>query len=140
VVPRTRLVEVLRRVYEIAAAQDVFVMNVFHAGDGNLHPLLVFDATVPGTLERVDAAGHEIVELCVRVGGTLTGEHGVGLEKREYMSLVFTDDDLDAQAKIPRVFDPDAVANPDKVFPRGSRCGDVRGTPAAQAAAAGLWV
>jgi glycolate oxidase subunit GlcD len=149
VIPRTKLVDVLDEVYAIARRHDLTVVNVFHAGDGNLHPLLVFDASEPGVRERVDEAGHEIVKLCVQAGGTLTGEHGVGLEKREYMPLVFTEDDLDAQAKIPRAFDPHARANPDKVFPRGSRCGDVREAQIASgersreadaAAAQGLWV
>jgi glycolate oxidase len=142
VIPRTKLVEVMDEIYRIAERHDISIVNVFHAGDGNLHPLFVFDATKPGVPERVEAAGHEVVELCVRAGGTLTGEHGVGLEKREYMPLVFTPDDLDAQAKITRAFDPDALANPDKVFPRGSRCGDVRevARAAGEAAAAGLWV
>jgi glycolate oxidase subunit GlcD len=142
VIPRTRLVDVLEAVYAVARKHDLTVVNVFHAGDGNLHPLLVFDGSLPGVRERVDRAGHEIVELCVRAGGTLTGEHGVGLEKREYMGLVFTEDDLDAQAKVPRAFDPDAIANPDKVFPRGSRCGDVREVHRAahEASSLGLWV
>lgn len=142
VVPRTRLAEVLSGVYEIASRYGIRCVNVFHAGDGNLHPLLVFDPDEPEIGERVEAAGTGIVELCVRAGGSLSGEHGVGLEKREYMSLLFSEDDLEAQAAIPRAFDPDGVANPDKVFPRGSRCGDLRtlGLPAAEAASAGLWI
>jgi glycolate oxidase len=129
VVPRTRLVEVLRRVYEIAAAQDVFVMNVFHAGDGNLHPLLVFDSRIPGTWERVHAAGEAIVRACVDAGGVLSGEHGIGLEKRELMPWLFTPDDLDVQARLRDAFDPSGRANPLKVLPRGSRCGEVPRVP-----------
>lgn len=142
VVPRTRLAEVLEGVYRIAERHDLRVVNVFHAGDGNLHPLLVFDLDEDGIAQRVDDAGREIVELCVAAGGVLSGEHGVGLEKREYMGLLFSEDDLDAQAKIPRAFDPDARSNPDKVFPRGSRCGDIRelGKTAAETQASGLWI
>jgi glycolate oxidase len=129
VVPRTKLVEVLRQVYAIAAAHDVTVMNVFHAGDGNLHPLLVFDRRVPGVWDRVYAAGTEILEACIDAGGVLTGEHGVGLEKRDLMPKLFSADDLDAQARLRDAFDPDGTANPEKVLPRGSRCGEMQRVP-----------
>ncbi|MFM8237506.1 MAG: FAD-linked oxidase C-terminal domain-containing protein [Actinomycetota bacterium] len=129
VVPRTRLVETLARVYEIAEANDVLVMNVFHAGDGNLHPLLVFDGRIPGTWERVRRAGSEILEACIAVGGVLSGEHGIGLEKRDMMDKVFSPDDLDAQARLRDAFDPDGAANPGKVLPGGSRCGELRSIP-----------
>ena len=134
VVPRTRLVEVLARVYDIARRHSLLVMNVFHAGDGNLHPLLVFDAREPGVMERVHAAGREIIEACVAAGGVLSGEHGIGLEKRDYMPLVFSDDDLDAQNRLRLTFDPDGAANPDKVLPLGSRCGDLQSVPS------GAWI
>jgi glycolate oxidase len=129
VVPRTKLVDVLRRVYEIADAYDIIVMNVFHAGDGNLHPLLVFDRREPGVWERVSAAGTEIMETCLAAGGVLSGEHGIGIEKRELMSKLFDADDLDAQARLRDAFDPDGAANPEKVLPRGSRCGDLQRIP-----------
>ncbi len=129
VVPRTKLVGVLAQVYEIARRHDLLVMNVFHAGDGNLHPLLVFDRRVPGTMERVHAAGEEIVHACVAAGGMLSGEHGIGLEKRDYMPLVFSAVDLDAQARLRDVFDPDHLLNPQKVLPAGSRCGDLQSVP-----------
>jgi glycolate oxidase len=129
VVPRTKLVEVLRRVYEIADAHDIIVMNVFHAGDGNLHPLLVFDRREPGVWERVQAAGTEIMETCLAAGGVLTGEHGVGVEKRDLMPKLFSPDDLDAQARMRDAFDPDGAANPQKVLPRGSRCGELQRVP-----------
>src|SRR5262245_5160937 len=129
VVPRTKLVEVLRRVYEIADAHDLITMNVFHAGDGNLHPLLVFDRREPGVWPGVMETGHEIIETCIAAGGVLTGEHGVGIEKRDLMPLVFSPDDLDAQARLRDAFDPDGVANPRKVLPRGSRCGDLQRVP-----------
>ena len=124
VVPRARLVEVLRGVYAIAERHDLIVTNVFHAGDGNLHPLLSFDRSAPGTLERVLRASEEIVRLCIDAGGALSGEHGIGLEKRDFMPLVFTPDDLDAQACVRAAFDPDGRMNPFKVLPEGARCGD----------------
>ena len=134
VVPRSRLVGVLAEIAEIADRHDLLVMNVFHAGDGNLHPLLVFDARVPGTLERVHAAGEEIVAASLAAGGVLSGEHGIGLEKRDLMSLLFDPDDLDAQARLRAAFDPDGLANPAKVLPSGSRCGDLQHVPD------GVWV
>jgi glycolate oxidase len=126
VIPRTKLVEVLDRVYEIAQRNDLLVMNVFHAGDGNLHPLLVYDAREPGVLDRVHAAGAEIVEVSLAAGGVLTGEHGVGLEKRKFMSRQFSSDDLDHQNRLRRAFDPDGCMNPGKVLPTGASCGDVQ--------------
>jgi glycolate oxidase len=129
VVPRTRLVDVLRGVYDIADAHDLVTMNVFHAGDGNLHPLIVFDRRVPGVWDRVYAAGNEILTMCIEAGGVLTGEHGVGVEKRDLMPLLFTADDLDAQARLRDAFDPDGAANPLKVLPRGSRCGELQRVP-----------
>jgi glycolate oxidase len=124
VVPRTRLVEVLTGVYEIAARHELVVTNVFHAGDGNLHPLLSFDRGVPGTLERVLQASEEIVRLCVDAGGALSGEHGIGLEKRDFMPLVFSAEDLSAQACVRSAFDTEGRMNPQKVLPDGARCGD----------------
>jgi glycolate oxidase len=146
VVPRTKLVEVLTGVYDIARRHDLIVTNVFHAGDGNLHPLLSFDRSVPGTLERVLAASEEIVRLCVEAGGALSGEHGIGLEKRDFMPLVFSAEDLAAQDCVRNSFDPDRRMNPQKVLPAGARCGDfamARGTDAADAAAQmpeGSWI
>jgi glycolate oxidase len=134
VVPRTRLVDVLRHVYEIAGEHDLTMMNVFHAGDGNLHPLIVFDQREPGIWERVHAAGDAILRTCVEAGGVLSGEHGIGLEKREAMPMVFTPDDLDAQARLRDAFDPSGRANPQKILPRGSRCGEVQRVPE------GAWV
>ncbi len=134
VVPRTKLVEVLHQVYAIADEHDLLVVNVFHAGDGNLHPILVFDAREPGIWERVHGAGEAIVRACVAAGGVLSGEHGIGLEKRDFMPLVFTVDDLDAQARLRDAFDPEGIANPQKVLPRGSRCGESMQVPE------GAWV
>jgi glycolate oxidase len=145
-VPRTRLAEILTGIYAIAERHDLVVTNVFHAGDGNLHPLLSFDRRVPGTLERVLAASDEIVRLCVGAGGALSGEHGIGLEKRDFMPLVFTEEDLGAQACVRSAFDPDGLMNPVKVLPSGARCGEfamARGDEAARAAAdlpEGSWI
>lgn len=129
VVPRRHLVEVLDQVYEIAARHDLLVMNVFHAGDGNLHPILVFDAREPGVLERVHCAGAEIVAASVRAGGVLSGEHGIGMEKRDLMPLMFSEVDLEIQARLRSAFDPRGLANPDKVLPSGSSCGDLGHQP-----------
>ena len=135
VVPRTKLVEVLARVDEIAERYDLDMMNVFHAGDGNLHPLMAFDASEEGVLDRVKEAADELAKVCVEAGGSLSGEHGIGLEKRDLMPLVFTETDLDAQARLAEAFDPDGLFNPDKVLPTGSRCFDM-GRPVPE----GTWI
>jgi glycolate oxidase len=124
VVPRTRLVDVLTSVYEIGRRYDLTLLNVFHAGDGNLHPLVSFDAAEPGMTERVVAAAKEMVVASIAAGGTLSGEHGIGLEKRDLMGSVFSDIDLDAQARLRDAFDPAGILNPSKVLPEGSRCFD----------------
>jgi glycolate oxidase len=129
VVPRHRLPGVLSQVYDIAARHDLLVLNVFHAGDGNLHPLLVFDRREPGVLARVHAAGDEIVRVSVAAGGVLSGEHGIGLEKRDLMPLMFGPDDLAAQAMLRDAFDPQHLANPMKVLPSPATCGDVHTVP-----------
>ena len=125
VIPRTKLAEVVERIYEIVEEQDLIVMNVFHAGDGNLHPLLVFDAREEGVMERVLAAGEEIVRVSVAAGGVLSGEHGIGLEKKRFMSLQFSPADLEAQQRLRTAFDPAGRANPAKVLPTGASCGHV---------------
>ncbi len=125
VVPRSKLADVLEQIYEIADRHDVLVMNVFHAGDGNLHPLLVFDGREEGKLDAVHAAGAEIVTASVAAGGVLSGEHGIGVEKQAYMDLMFTDDDMDHQARLRRAFDPVCRANPGKVLPMGHSCADI---------------
>ncbi len=134
VVPRHKLPEVLAQVYEIASRHELLVLNVFHAGDGNLHPLLVYDAREPGVIERVHAAGDEIVRVSVAAGGVLSGEHGIGLEKRDLMPLMFSDVDLAAQADLRRAFDPKMLSNPDKVLPSPAGCGDIHSVPE------GAWV
>jgi len=117
VVPRTALPDVLERIAAIGERYRLRVTNVFHAGDGNLHPNLSFDASDPDQLERVHAASDEIIRACVAAGGTITGEHGVGLDKLAYMPLVFGPDELGLMAAVRRVFDPDELANPGKVIP-----------------------
>jgi glycolate oxidase len=142
VVPRTRLAETLAGIYAIARRHDLIVTNVFHAGDGNLHPLFSFDRSVPGTLERVLAASDEVVRLCVDAGGSLSGEHGIGLEKRDFMPLVFDDEDLAAQACLRAAFDPEGRMNPRKVLPDGARCGDFAAAAMARddALPEGTWI
>lgn len=118
-VPRSRLPAVLGRIYAIGERYGLQIANVFHAGDGNLHPNIVFDSRDAEERERVEAASQEIMKACVEAGGTITGEHGVGMDKRHYMELVFNDDELATLCAIRRVFDPAGRANPDKIFPPG---------------------
>ncbi|RPJ58052.1 MAG: FAD-binding oxidoreductase, partial [Acidobacteria bacterium] len=99
--------------------------NVFHAGDGNLHPLILYDAAAPGDLEKAEAFGADILRACVRVGGVLTGEHGVGVEKRDLMGEMFTEDDLKQQQRVKCAFDPESLLNPGKVYPTLHRCAEL---------------
>jgi glycolate oxidase len=114
------------------------MLNVFHAGDGNLHPLIAFDAEEPGMTEKVHRAGEEIVAICLKNGGALSGEHGIGVEKRDLMRAAFTELDLDAQARLKEVFDPSGLFNPRKVLPQGSRCFDFGGVK--REVPEGVWV
>ena len=127
VVPRAKLVAAMAEVQAIADSYDLPVYNVLHAGDGNLHPLIAFDASEPGLLDKVHKAGEEMVAACLRYGGALSGEHGIGLEKRDMMRIGFSELDLDAQARLKMVFDPSGIFNPAKVLPEGSRCFDFGG-------------
>lgn len=127
VVPRTELVGVMTKIYEIGDRYGLLMLNVFHAGDGNLHPLVAYDAKEPGVVDRVRAAATEMVEVSIEAGGSLSGEHGIGLEKRDLMNLVFSEIDLDAQARVREAFDGADVMNPHKVLPEGSRCFDGNG-------------
>jgi glycolate oxidase len=122
VIPRTKLPEVLRAIEDVSRRYGLRVANVFHAGDGNLHPLILFDGAEPGVLDRVKDAGTEIVRKCLAVGGSLTGEHGIGMEKNCHMELQFSDDDLAGMLRLRRAFDPAGLMNPGKVFPTPSRC------------------
>ncbi|MGY9072239.1 MAG: FAD-linked oxidase C-terminal domain-containing protein [Acidimicrobiales bacterium] len=126
VVPRSALADVLTEIYAIADRHELLIMNVFHAGDGNLHPLIIFDAREDGVLDRVHAAGAEIITTSLDAGGVLSGEHGIGVEKQEYMSRMFTDDDLDHQNRLRQAFDPGCRTNPGKVIPSGHSCADIQ--------------
>lgn len=126
VVPRRELAAVLDKIYEIADRHEILVMNVFHAGDGNLHPLIVFDAREDGVIDRVHAVGAEILRASLDAGGVLSGEHGIGVEKQAYMSEFFTDDDLTHQNRLRQAFDPGCRTNPGKVIPTGHSCADIQ--------------
>ena len=115
----------LRRTAELSEKHGLRVANVFHAGDGNLHPLILYDANKPGELERAEELGADILRLCVEVGGVLTGEHGVGVEKRDLMGVMFTEIDLQQQQRVKCAFDPQQLLNPGKVFPTLHRCAEL---------------
>jgi glycolate oxidase len=124
-IPRKQLPHVLRRISELSRDYGLDVANVFHAGDGNLHPLILFDANKPGEVERTEAFGADILKLCVEVGGVLTGEHGVGVEKRDLMEVQFNEQDLKQQQRLKCAFDPKSLLNPGKVFPTLHRCAEL---------------
>jgi glycolate oxidase len=124
-IPRARLAEVLARMGELSKQYGLAVANVFHAGDGNLHPLILYDANKSDEVERAEAFGAEILKLCVEVGGVLTGEHGVGVEKRDLMGTMFDERDLAHQERLKCAFDPDGLLNPGKVFPQLHRCAEL---------------
>ena len=125
--PRTRLPAVLRRIDELSAEHGLRVGNVFHAGDGNLHPLVLYDAAVAGEVERAKVLADAILAACVDEGGSLTGEHGIGVDKACAMPSMFSERDLDAFERVRRAFDPDGLANPGKVLPTPRLCGEVPG-------------
>jgi glycolate oxidase len=124
-IPRAKLPYMLARMREMADRYGLRLANVFHAGDGNLHPLIMYDANNPGELERAEAFGAEILKLCVEVGGVLTGEHGVGVEKRDLMPAMFTEADLNQQQRLKCAFDAKGLLNPGKVFPTLHRCAEL---------------
>ena len=124
-IPRHRLPHVLKRMNEMSAHYGLRVANVFHAGDGNLHPLILYDANNPGELEKAEEFGADILKLCVEVGGVLTGEHGVGVEKRDLMGTMFNEGDLKQQQRLKCAFDPESLLNPGKVFPTLHRCAEL---------------
>src|SRR5580692_4413801 len=135
VIPRTRLPETLRRIEEISRKYDLQIGNIFHAGDGNLHPLILFDERNREQFARVVAAGGEIMSFCVAVGGALTGEHGIGMEKNELMPLIFTPDDIALMERVRAAFNPAGRLNPGKVLPMGKACGEIRVPPTPASAA-----
>jgi glycolate dehydrogenase FAD-linked subunit len=124
-IPRGKLPQVLTRIYELGREYGLGVANVFHAGDGNLHPLILYDADQPGELEKAEQFGADILRLCVEVGGVLTGEHGVGVEKRDLMGEMFDETDLACQQRVKCAFDPGLLLNPGKVFPTLHRCAEL---------------
>ena len=124
-IPRGRLAEVLTRIGELSRHYELPVANVFHAGDGNLHPLIMYDANKPGELERTETLGAEILKLCVEVGGVLTGEHGVGVEKRDLMPAMYDETDLNQQQRVKCAFDAEGLLNPGKMFPTLHRCAEL---------------
>ena len=124
-IPRARLAEVLSRMSALSARHGLRVANVFHAGDGNLHPLILYDANAPGELETAEAFGADILKLCVEVGGVLSGEHGIGVEKRDLMGEMFDEVDLNQQQRLKCAFDPDGLLNPGKMFPQLHRCAEL---------------
>jgi glycolate oxidase subunit GlcD len=126
VVPRSRLPEILAATYRIGAKYGLRVANVFHAGDGNLHPFLCFDARHPEEVVRVKEASRELMETCVRAGGSITGEHGVGLDKSDYLPLIFSADDMDTMLRVRAAFDPTGLCNPGKIIPTSRSCGEAR--------------
>ncbi len=129
VVPRTQTVPTLQFIYGVSERYGLVISNIFHAGDGNLHPLILFDDRIPGQLEKVKRASDEILKHCISVGGSITGEHGVGMEKNEMMSLQFSSDTLDMIARFKKLFDPECRLNPGKVLPTGRGCMEIRQKP-----------
>jgi glycolate oxidase len=127
VVPRTRLPQVLRRIEELSASYGLGVANVFHAGDGNLHPLVLYDPDVAGEPEKAEKLAGDILAACIEEGGSITGEHGVGVDKKGYMPLMFDEPDLEAFQRLRCSFDPLQLVNPGKVMPTPRLCGEVPG-------------
>jgi len=127
VIPRTRIPDTLRHIELVAKKYSLTIGNIFHAGDGNLHPLILFDVRDPEQTRRTLDAGREILQYCVSVGGSITGEHGVGMEKNELMPMLFTDDDLEVMARLRNAFNPDSLLNPQKIFPTTRGCRETMG-------------
>lgn len=124
VVPRSKLPEILEEIEALSQRSGYRIANVFHAGDGNLHPLILYNNSIPGELEKVEEVGGEILKLCVKKGGTISGEHGIGADKRCYMPELFNETDLETMLWVRDVFDPKRMANPDKIFPTPKTCGE----------------
>ena len=140
VVPRTRLTETLKRVAEIGERYGLLVANVFHAGDGNLHPCIAFDEREPGATDKVIQAGEEMMKVCVEMGGTLSGEHGIGLEKKAYMPLIFTQEDMDVMVRVRDAFSPNVRFNPGKIFPGGPEYDQAMQRKAVSSAGPGVYI
>ena len=129
VVPRTKIAQTLREIGAIGKRRELMIGNIFHAGDGNMHPIITFDARKPGDLERAQRAGFEILDYCISVGGSITGEHGIGMEKMELLGHQFSDESLDLMRRIKQMFDPLCRLNPGKVLPTGKGCVEMRQPP-----------
>lgn len=126
VVPRTKLPDILRIINEVSKKYDIVIANAFHAGDGNLHPCLLYDEREEGQVERVLQASTEILKACIALGGTISGEHGIGSEKNDYMGLIFSKDDLECMQDLKNSFNPTGLLNPGKIFPTSKSCGETR--------------
>jgi glycolate oxidase len=129
VVPRTRIAPTLRFIGEVSARYGLTISNIFHAGDGNMHPIILFDARKPGDLEKARRSGDDILRYCIEQGGSITGEHGVGMEKNELMARQFSAATLDTMLRFKQLFDPDNRLNPGKVLPTGRGCAEIRQPP-----------
>jgi glycolate oxidase len=140
VVPRSKLPTVMAQIQAIAARHGLVVANVFHAGDGNLHPMICYDERVPGEFARALEANDEILQACIELGGTVTGEHGVGLDKADKLPLLFNEDDLEVMRAVRRVFDPHGLMNPQKVFPSGQHACAAAPAGAGKPVPEGMWV
>ncbi len=139
-VPRTNLVEVLSQIRELSQRSGYPIANLLHAGDGNLHPSVLFDERKPGDTENALAIGGEILKMCIDAGGVLSGEHGIGLEKQDHMPLMFNDDDMEAMARLKPAFDTRDMLNPAKIFPTGASCNEVAFAGAVMRAGPGVWI
>ena len=139
-VPRTNLVEVLAQIRDLSQRSGYPIANLLHAGDGNLHPSVLFDERKPGDTQKALAIGGEILKMCVEAGGVLSGEHGIGLEKQEYMPFMFNDDDMEAMARLKPAFDTRDMLNPAKIFPTGASCNEIAFAGAVARAGAGAWI
>lgn len=135
VIPRTKLPATLRRIEEIGKKYGFEIGNIFHAGDGNLHPLIPFDARDQEQFHRAVAASDEIIEFCVAAGGTITGEHGVGMEKDRLMPLMFSEAEMELMKRVRDAFNPIGLLNPEKIFPVSRGCGEIHSRPGSHAEA-----
>jgi glycolate dehydrogenase FAD-linked subunit len=140
VVPRSKLPTIMAQIQAIGARHGLVIANVFHAGDGNVHPMICYDERVPGEFDRALEANEEILHACIELGGTVTGEHGVGMDKAEKLAMLFNEDDLEVMHAVRRVFDPHGLMNPQKVFPSGQHACAVPSTGAGRPVPEGMWV
>jgi len=134
VVPRTKLPEIFETIQRVSEKYDLKIVNVFHAGDGNLHPILLFDEREPEQIQKVLAASGEILEACLDAGGSVSGEHGIGVEKIRYMNKMFSDSDLEVMRQLRQAFNPDNRLSPDKMLPTAGACGMEQAHPGRRAA------